>query len=253
MKKLLLILLVIGVAICLMVGCNPNVPAEGEEEGEEEPETVNKVVLVELFTTGCPQCLQVEPSLEQLAGEYSRDEMILVEETPWSSPITLGAPERYKWYLPESADRETPNTFINGKNPWIHLISTYFYYKSKIDTESERTARIAITAVRESSEGTTTITGKIKNITSSTTLNSLQINGMIFKDLGENGKKYHVTKIFNEDPSDITVSSLAPGESYNYSFTLTNISWESNLLNGVIFVQSLSSSKKTILQAYFVD
>lgn len=255
MKKLLLILLMIGLIVCLFVSCAPTVPTEDEEEdeGEGEPETVNKVVLVELFTTGCPQCILVEPSLEQLAGEYSRDEMILVEEVPWASPITPGANDRYKWYLPDETDRTTPNTFINGKNPWIALVAAYSYYKSKIDLELKREAKIAITFNRESSAGITTITGTIKNLTSFTTLSNLQINGMAFKDLGESGKKYHVEKIFNEDPTEVTVSSLAPGETYNYTFTLTNISWDSNSLDGVIFVQLPNSSKKEILQSIFVD
>ena len=255
MKKLLLILLVIGLAACLIAGCTPTVPAEGEGEGEGEgePETVNKVVLVELFTTGCPQCLQIEPSLEQLAEEYTRDEMILVEEAPWSSPVTPGASDRYKWYLPIEADRETPNTFINGKNPWIHLFSTYANFKSKIDNELGKIAKISITAVREISEGTTTITGTIKNITSSTTLNNLQVNLLVFKDLGESGSKYFVTKIFNEDPTEVTVSSLAPNESYNYSITLINISWVESSLDGVVFVQLPNAYDKEVLQALFVD
>ena len=255
MKKLLLILLVVGLIICLMAGCTPTVPTEGEGEGEGEgePETVSRVVLVELFTTGCPSCLLVEPSLEQLAGEYTRDEMILVEEAPWSSPITPGANDRYKWYLPDSTDRTTPNTFLNGKSKWIPHAASYYTYKTNIDLQLNRIAKIAMTVSRETSEGVTTISGTIENITSITTFDNLQINGMAFRDLGESGSKYFVTKIFNEDPTEATLNSLAPGEIYSYTIVLENISWEENLLDGVVFVQLPNSYNKEILQAIFVE
>jgi len=255
MKKLLLILLVIGLAVCLMAGCTPTVPAEGEGEGEGEgePETVGRVVLVELFTTGCPSCLLVEPSLEQLAGEYTRDEMILVEEAPWSSPITPGANDRYKWYLPVSTDRTTPNTFLNGKSKWIPHAASYSTYQTNIDLQLNRIAKIAMTVSRETSEGVTTLSGTIENITSITTFDNLQINGMAFKDLGESGSKYFVTKIFNEDPTEVTLTSLAPGEIYSYTIVLENISWEENSLDGVVFVQLPNSYNKEVLQAIFVE
>ena len=208
---------------------------------------------MELFTTGCPSCLLVEPSLEQLAEEYTRDEMILVEEAPWSSPVTPGANDRYKWYLPDSADRTTPNTLLNGKHKWIPHAASYSTYQTNIDLQLNRIAKIAMTVSRETSEGVTTISGTIENITSITTFDNLQINGMAFKDLGEDGSRYFVTKIFNEDPTEITVSSLAPGEIYSFTLVLEGISWEENLLDGVVFVQLPNSYNKEVLQAIFVD
>jgi len=123
MKKFLLILLAVGLIACLLVGCNVTTPTEGEGEGEGEGE-VARVVLVELFTSHCPQCKTVEPILEELAGEYERTEMILVEVGTWGDAITIGGNDRYKWYLPDSNQRETPNTLFNGSNQRIWKVAS---------------------------------------------------------------------------------------------------------------------------------
>jgi len=237
-----------GLAICLFIGCTPTVPPSTEGEGEGEPEEVNRVVLVELFmASGCSKCEVIEPYLEQLAEEYNRDEMILVEEAVWRAYSTTENYNRFKWYFPNSKD--TPYTAFNGLNRKITGISSYSTFKSIIDTELSKEAKIAITATRSSDSSTTTIIGSIKNIADSP-LSNLVINGMIFWDRGMTGFKYSVSDIFEENK--VTISTLDPEESHNFSFTLENINWDANNVHGVIFVQLPDTYKKEILQAFYV-
>lgn len=252
MKKLLLILLLIGLTACVLVGCNPAVPAEGEGEGEGEPEEVARVVLVELFSQeGCANCAIVEPILDQLVDEYERSEMVLVEQRAYGIYSLDEIRDRYEWYFPSSSDRGTPNILFNGFNTThIHGTSSYYVIKAKIETERSKDAKISITATRSGDSSTTTISGTIENVSSST-LSNLVINGMIFKDRGKVGLKYSVTDIFAEQA--VGVSTLAPGDSYSFSFTLGDINWEDNNYNGVIFVQAPNSSKKEVLQALYID
>ena len=247
MKKLLLILVIVGLIACLFVGCTPPISSEGE--GEEE---VTRVVLVELFTQpNCPYCEIVEPLIEQLADEYERSEVVFVEERAYGLYSLDEIRDRYNWYLPSEADRSTPNILFNGFNSkHIHGSSSYYMIKGKIATELGKDTKISITATRNSDSTTTTISGTIKNISSST-LNNLVINGMNFKDLGQTGLKYIVEDIFTEQ--EVEVSTLAPGDSFNFSFTLEDINWDGNKIHGVIFVQDTDSSTKEILQAFYVD
>ena len=249
MKKLLTILLVAGLIIYLFVGCNGVTPSEGEGEGEGE---VSRVVLVELFTQpGCNFCEIAEPIIEQLADEYERSEVVFLEERANGLYSLDEIRDRYKWYFPSVSDRSTPNILFNGLNQRIHHISTTdSMIKGKINTELSKEAKISVTAIRSSNSTTTTISGTIKNISSST-LDNLVINGMTYKDRGQTGLKYSVTDIFAEQ--EVEVSTLAPENSYNFSFTLENINWDGNKIHGVIFVQDIESSKKEILQAFYVD
>lgn len=251
MKKLLLSLVVIGLIACLFVGCTPTTPSEGEGEGEGEDE-VARVVMVEIFSQfGCAYCEIVEPILEQLAGEYSRDEMILVEERAYGLYSSDEIFNRYKWYFPSVSDRSTPNVLFNGLNQRIHHTSTtYLIVKSKIETELAKEAKIEISAARDSYSTTNTISGTIKNISSSA-LSNLAINGMTFKDRGQTGMKYCVVDIFEEQKK--TVATLEPGESYSFSFSLDGFDWEGNNMHGVIFVQDPNSTKKEVLQSFYID
>jgi thiol-disulfide isomerase/thioredoxin len=251
MKKFLIALLMIGLIACLLIGCNVTTPSEGEGEGEGEDETTNRIVLVELFMSmGCPSCSVVEPILEQLAEEYDRTEMILVEEAGWGLYSTIEISDRYKWYLPSSSDRSTPNILFNGLNHKIQGDSTYSTIKSKIETELNKDANISISATRSSDSTTTTISGTIKNIGSSA-LDNLVINGMTFRDRGQTGLKYSVTDIFSEQ--QVVISTLDSGSSYNFSFTIEDINWDVSNINGVVFVQDTDSSKKEVLQSFYVD
>ena len=253
MKKLLLILVVIGLITCLFVGCTPTVPSEGEGEGEGEgEEEIIRVVLVELFTQpGCAYCAIAEPNLEQLADEYERSEVVFLEERPYGIYALPEILDRYKWYFPSSDDRSTPNILFNGLNQRIHHTeASYYLIKSKIEIELKKEAKITITATRSSDSTSTTISGTIKNISSSA-LDDLVINGMSYKNRGETGLKYSVTDIFKEQ--EVEVSTLAAGESYSFSFTISNVNWDGNNLYGVVFVQDTGSSKKEVLQALYID
>jgi len=249
MKKLLLVLLMISLFVFLFISCAPAVPTEGEDEGEGEgeEETVSRVVMVELFTSHCPYCIIVEPILEELAEEYERTEMILVEVGTWGGAITAGGNDRYIWYLPNVGDRKTPNTFFNGSNQRIWQTAAKYLFKSKIVAELAKDAKISINATKTENSESITLSGSIKNI-STTALNNLVINGMIFKDNGIPGEKYMVSKII-KDTTEIG-STLASGAEQSFESVLEELSWASNV-NGVIFVQD--SATKEILQAKYVD
>jgi len=249
MKKFLLILLMAGLIACLLVGCNTTPPIDGEDgdEGEGEEEEVTRVVLVELFTSHCPNCKIVEPLLEEVAEEYERTEMILVEIGTWGDAITFGGNDRYKWYLPDAYQRTTPNTLFNGSNQRLWLVAPKASYKSKIDIELAKEVEISIQVNKTEGSGSTTLSGSIKNISTSS-LNNLVINGMIFKDNSIVGEKYMVSKIIKEaGESGVT---LAAGAEQSFEFVLEELSWGYNV-NGVIFVQN--SSNKEILQAIYVE
>jgi len=247
MKKFLLVLSIVGLIIYLFVGCVPEVtPSEGEGEGEGEEE-IARVVLVELFTSHCPNCKIVEPILEEVAEEYERTEMILVEVGTWGDAITIGGNDRYKWYLPDSVQRTTPNTLFNGSNQRIWKVASKDSFKSKINIELAKETKISINANKTENSGSTTLSGNIKNI-GATTLNNLVINGMIFKDNGITGEKYMVSKII-KDTTEIGVT-LTSGAEQSFEFVLEGLSWASNV-NGVIFIQD--SSTKEILQAIYVE
>lgn len=250
MKKLLLSLLIIGLIAFLFVGCNTVPPTEGEGEGEGEEE-VTRVVMVEIFTQpGCAYCEIAEPLIEQLADEYERSEVVFLEERAYGIYSLDEIRDRYEWYFPSSSDRGTPNILFNGLNQRIHGSSSYASIKSKIIAELGKEAKIKITVTRSGTSSSTTISGTIKNISSST-LDNLIINGMIYKDLGGTGLKYCVKDILKEQA--VEVSSLDPGSSFNFSFTLPEIYWVINSIHGVIFVQDVDSSNKEILQAIYVD
>jgi len=253
MKKILMILFVVGLIACLIVGCNGVTPSEGEGEGEGEEE-VSKVVIVELFSQdGCSSCAVVEPIIEQLAEDYERSEVVFLEERAYGSYSLDEIRDRYYWYIPDEEDRGTPNILFDGLNiNLIHGSSSYSTINSKISTELGKEAKIKITAVRNSDSNSTTITGTIENISTST-LNNLLINGMNFKDRGQVGAKYLVIDIFVNNPTEITINSLAPNEKKDFSFVLENINWDGNNMHGVIFVQAINSSKKEILQAKYLD
>lgn len=246
MKKLLLVLIMIGLVVGLFVGCLPTTPIE--------PEPANRVVIIELYMgIGCHNCELVEPILEQLAEEYGNNQMVLVEEAVnWSEYTTPEISGRYEWYFPVFSDRGIPNILFDGVNEnWIHGYANYQNIKSKIDAELAKGAKILITVdSRNSDTNTTTISGTIGNVSSST-LNNLEINGMIFIERKEEELKYSVTDIFDEQKVEIT--SLAPEESLDFSFTLEGINWEGDNVHGVIFVQAPKSSTKEILQAAYVE
>ncbi len=246
MKKILVLLLIFVLTFFAFAGCDGvGTPAEGEGEGEgeEEPEPAKQVVLVEAFLSAtCPGCAQVKPILEQLADEYDRDEMILVEVAPWGSCSTTEAKERYNWY----AFSGVPQTLFNGTSI-ISGTSSYSTLKSRIEGKLTLTPKISIQVTKSVNGNTTNISGSIKNISSSD-LSNLVINGMAIKNCGSFA--YTAIDIFEEDKT--TVSSLAAGETKEFEMTLEGIDLGSLQTDGVIFVQS-GSSMKNIYQSLFIE
>lgn len=255
MKKWIVLLLIFSLSFFVFTGCDSVVPSEGEGEGEGEgePEEVH-VVLVELYSQdGCAYCKVVEPILEELASEYSREEMILVENAAYGLHSTDEIRERYQWYLPNVSDRGTPNILFNGLSDRIYQQISLFNktaIKSKIEAQMSLTPTIQIQASRNTTGDNTVISGKVKNISNSE-LTSLVINGMAFKDRGKQGFRYSVVDIFEEQK--VSVNSLAAGEETTFSITVEGINWDTEKFDGVIFVQSVNHPKKFIRQSVFLD
>lgn len=252
MKKLLLIFLVFGLVVSLLVGCDGMTPPpngeEGEGEGEEE---VARVVLVELFNTeGCANCAIVEPILEEIAADpnYGRDKMVLVEEAGWGIYSTPETSARYKWYLPNEADRGTPNILINGLNKRYQGSGvSKATLRSQIDAQSNLEAKIKITATRNSEATSTVISGTVTNISASD-LSNLVVTLMTYKNRGEQGFKYSVTNIVTEE-----IGTLTSSGTYDFSLTVDEPSWVANGIHGAVLVQETASSKKEVLQVLYVD
>ena len=255
MKKLLLILMVIGLTGGIFIGCLPAIPTEGE------PEPAERVVMVELYMAiGCSHCEDVEPILEQLVEEYGYDQMILVEEASGGDYSTPEISERYKeFYFPDSADWGIPNILFNGLNDRVQGYSSsnpdnpeafITEVKGIIDAELAKGAKIVITLTRSSNSNTTTLSGTIENVSIST-LSNLEINGMIFQEQPTANLKYSVSDIFDEQK--IEISSLAPEEILDFLFILEGMNWEGDNVHGVIFVQAPDSPTKEILQAAYVE
>jgi len=249
MKKFFLILLMIGLVACLLVGCNPTTPAEGEGEGEEE---IARVVLVELFNAdGCASCAVVEPILEEIAADpaYDREKMVFVEEAGWGAYSTPETSDRYKWYLPSASDRGTPNILFNGLNKRYHGDGgvTKAVVTSQIDAQSNLEAKIKITATRNTDATSSIISGTVTNISASD-LSNLVVTLMTYKNRGQQGFKYSVTNIVTEE-----IGSLTSSGTYAFSLTVDEPYWVVNGLHGVVLVQETSTSKKEVLQAMYVD
>jgi hypothetical protein len=253
MKKLLLILLVLGLTTFLIVGCNVATPAEGEGEGEGEgEEEVARVVLVELFnSSGCASCSVVEPYLEEIATdtEYGHDKLVFVEEAGWGLNSTPETSARYKWYLPNSSDRGTPNILINGLNKRYHGDAgvTKSALMSQIDTQSNLEAKIKIKATRNTDSTSSVVSGNVTNISASD-LGNLVVTLMTYKNRAIQGFKYSVTNIVTEQ-----IGSLTSFGTYAFSLTVNEPNWDVNGLDGVVLVQETGTSKKEVLQAFYVD
>lgn len=207
-----------------------------------------RVVMVELFVkVGCSPCGVVEPRLEQLAQDYGPSKMILLEEHVWDTYETPEVEARYNWYIPSG--KGTPDALFNGLNQRKQGVYSYNEYKNIVDIELAKGANISISAVKETGSSTITLSGTIKNISSSA-LENLIIQGMVFEDRGENGLRSLVLDIFEGQ----TVSSIAPDETISFSFTSEELSLlNESKVHGVIFVQAPYSSTKEILQSFYVE
>jgi thiol-disulfide isomerase/thioredoxin len=249
MKKLIVLVLLVSLSIFTITACDgTSIPTEGEGEGEGEgEEEVKQVVLVETYVAdGCPSCAVVKPHLEKLAGEYSRDEMILVEVVPWGLYSIPESKPRYDWY---SVFSGVPQVLFNGLASRLSGAQSYDAIKSRITGQLNATPTISIQATRTTTNGITVISGSIKNI-SENTLTNLAINGMAFRNRGS-GFRYAVVDIFEEEK--VTVSSLEAGATHSFSFSLEELDWDGFKLDGVIFVQSVNHPQKVIRQSVFID
>ena len=253
MKKFLLILLMIGLVVCLLVGCSGVTPPPGEGEGEGEgEEEVARVVLVELFNAdGCAECAVVEPILEEIAAdpEYDHDKLVFVEEAGWGAYSTPETSDRYKWYFPSASDRSTPNILINGLNKRYHGSAgvTKAVLTSQIDTQSNLVAKIKITATRNTDAAASIISGTVTNISASD-LSNLVVTLMTYKDRGQEGFKYSVTNIVTEE-----IGSLASSGTHAFSITADEPYWVGNGLHGAVLVQETATSSKEVLQVLYVE
>lgn len=245
MKKINILLIIGLLIIFVLTGCNGFIPGEGEGEGEPEQETA---VLVEAFVAvGCSACSKVEPILEQLANEYSRDKMILVELVPWGSMYNLNkAYQRLNWYGLQS---KVPQITFNGLNNNILGLTDYATIKRNIEKQLSVSPTIKLEANRTATSTGTVIHGKVTNV-SQNNLTNLVVNGMLISDMGQTGFHYVATEIF-EDEKEI-IGTLSAGETKDFTITLTGTTWGSKN-DGVIFVQSFSDAKKTIRQSLFID
>jgi thiol-disulfide isomerase/thioredoxin len=207
-----------------------------------------RVVMVELYVhVGCGPCGVVEPILEQLAQDYGPSKMILLEEHIWDIYEVPEVNDRYDWYIPSG--KGTPDALFDGLNQRKQGKYTYSEYKNVVDIELAKGSNISISAVKETSSSTITLSGTIKNISSSA-LESLIIQGMVFEDRGEKGLRSLVLDIFEEQ----TVSSISPDEIISFSFTSEELNWlDESKVYGVIFVQAPNSPTKEILQAAYVE
>ena len=252
MKKILMILVIVGLIAGLLVGCSGVTPPPGEGEGEGEgEEEVARVVLVELFNTeGCTNCAVVNPILEEIAVDpnYGRDKMVLVEEAGWGPYSTSETSARYKWYLPNADDRSTPNILINGLNRRYQGSGvSKATLMSQINAQSNLEAKIKITATRNTEATSTVVSGTVTNISASN-LSNLVVTLMTYKNRGQQGFKYSVTNIVTKE-----IGTLTSSGTYNFSLTVDEPSWVANGLHGAVLVQETASSKKEVLQVKYID
>jgi thiol-disulfide isomerase/thioredoxin len=230
-----------------MTGCDGIVSSEGEGEGEGEPEQKTTVLLEAFIAVGCSQCAKIEPIIENLAMEYSREEMILVELVPWGDFYDIRESYQRMTNL-YNLETKIPQLTFNGLNNHVFGSTgvTYSYLKNIINAQLAKTPAIELTASKTNKNYTTIITGTVKNI-SSNTLSYLVVNGMIIKDMGQTGFHYTVTDIFEDEK--VIISSIEPGEEKSFTITVTGSKWTTTS-DGVIFVQAISDSKKTRKTVY---
>lgn len=122
-------------------------------------------------------------------------------------------------------------------------------FKEKIEAQLARTPKISLTANRQSTTENTTLTGTATN-TSTDPLTHLVINGMLITDKGKVGSHHQVIDIFEEQK--VSIPTLQPGESRDFTFQINDISWSTAKVQAVIFVQETQSPNKEIYQAILV-
>ena len=241
MKKITALVLIIGVAIFVMHGCNGIEPPPPDEDPE-----LQQTVFVEYYMfEGCQHCANIKPILEQLVDEYSREEMILVELDIVSFTENR---QRFDWYA--LTPPGVPKIMFNGLIDSIVGLSTYPIIKSKIEAQLAMKPVVELQASRTFVDDSNIFSGTVKNI-GSDTLTNLVVNGMAFMDRGKTGFHYSVTDIFEDEKE--TINSLSPGQEVDFSITVEGLDWDGDNLNGVIFVQAVEHAQKAIKQSVFLE
>ena len=261
MKKILLVLALIGMLTFLFIGCDVTTPggnggAEGEGEGEGDEE-VTRVVMIELFVApACTYC-----------PDAKADKIVVLEEYAWNYPLSLSSgwatPETINRYSMYTSDGATPDAYFNGLNQSVHQgSSSYNNYKNAIDMELAKSAQVAISASasKDSTAKLINISGNIQNI-GINAFNNIIIGAMIYENsvsLIVPGKPtYTVNHVVRDILTPEQVSSLFSEETYNFSFTANSedLKYVDNFnnLHIVVYVQAPNSSTKEILQALYIE
>ena len=261
MKKLLLVLALLGLIFYLFIGCVPTTPngGTGGTEGEGEQETSNRVVMVELFVAPtCSHCPAAKIAINSLSNKYGLDQMVILEEYGWDDPYgvytgwyTLETFIRFKWY---SDSTNTPNAYFNGLSQNVPYNEfSFFTYQAAIEAELARPPKVSISASYSVTDLIVSISGKINNI-SSETLENLVIGAMVYEDsvaLGTSIANHVVRDIITSEQID----SFSDGGSLSFSLEseyLKNVKDIENI-HVVVYVQAPNSLTKEILQALYVE
>jgi len=277
MQRKFLILLLVLLMLSIFTGCTSGVlPVADEPAPEPQPDptpiTASRVAVMELFEgPACTRCAAVHSDIVKLRQEYGFDELIILEEyssdygeyTGWGVHDVLKRFWNYLNYL--GIDGELPDAYFNGLNQTVHHsdMEGYDNYKTAIEAELAKSAKIAISASYEATGYIINITGRVFNISDST-LNNIVVEAMVYEDSVDLIiPEYSIDTIANHVVRDIityeesgeTIDSFAPGESYEFSLTsssLSNVHDMSNI-HVVVYVQAPYSSTKEILQALYVE
>jgi hypothetical protein len=260
MKKLLLVLALLGLIFYLFIGCVPTTPngGTGGTEGEGEQETSNRVVMVELFVAPtCSRCPAAKLAINSLSNKYGLDRMVILEEYGWDDPYgvytgwyTIETFSRFNWY---NSATNTPDAYFNGLSQNVPYNEFSLYtYKTAIEAELARPPKVSISASYEVTDLIVSISGKINNI-SSETLEDLVIGAMVYENsvpLGLNTANHVVRDIITSEQID----SFSDGESLSFSLESENLNNVKDMdnIHVVVYVQAPFSPTKEILQALHV-
>lgn len=227
-----------------------------------------RVVLLELFVGPvCSRCVGISQNIARLRQEYSFDELIILEEygwdygeyTGWGIQDVKDKYYDYRSYVGSDAGG-LPAAFFNGVNQFVsYENSDYINYKTAIEKELAKSAKIAISATCDITEITVNINGNIYNI-SDNALSNIEVEAVVYENLvySEKWKKnvdYVVRDIITWEESGELIASFAPGDSYQFSLisaSLNNVHNMSNI-HIVVYVQAPNSSTKEILQVFYVE
>lgn len=235
---------------------------------ELPPTTTKRVVMWELFIgPACTRCEGVSQAIAQLRKEYAYDELVLLEEYGWDYQEYTGwevqdVKTRYYDYRSVTGTEYGgfPAAYFNGVNQYVDSENrNYSNYKTAIEEELAKSAKIAISATYDITGITVNINGNIYN-TSDNALSNIAVEAVVYENsvYSEKWKKnvdYVVRDIITYEESGELIDSFAPGDSHQFSLTsasLNNVHKMSNI-HVVVYVQSLSSPTKEILQAFYVE